>query len=64
MVTRRVGGGGKISLATFKYYVGRWLEGETVEVAISVEGMIEVTHRGVLVATHVRQHPVESEPRV
>jgi len=64
VVTRRVGGGGKISLATFKYYVGRWLEGETVEVAISAEGLIEVTHRGVLVATHVRQHPVESEPRV
>jgi hypothetical protein len=64
VVTRRVGGGGKISLATFKYYVGRWLEGETVEVAISGEGLIEVTHRGVLVASHVRQHPVESEPRV
>jgi len=64
VVTRRVGGGGKISLATFKYYVGRWLEGETVEVAISAEGLIEVTHRGVLVATHVRQHPVEREPRI
>ncbi|MCI0545155.1 MAG: IS481 family transposase [Actinobacteria bacterium] len=63
-VTRRVGGGGKISLATFKYYVGRWLDGETVEVAISAEGLIEVTHRGVLVATHVRQHPVEREPSV
>ena len=64
VVTRRVGGGGKISLATYKYYVGRWLDGETVEVAISGEGLIEVTHRGVLIATHVRQHPVEREPSV
>jgi transposase InsO family protein len=64
VVTRRVGGGGKISLATLKYYVGRWLDGETVEVTISAEGLIEVTHRGVLVATHVRQHPVEREPSV
>lgn len=59
IVTRRVGGGGRISVATFKYYVGRWLEGETVEVQISAEGLIEISHRGVLVATHVRQHPVE-----
>jgi transposase InsO family protein len=64
VVTRRVSGGGRISLATFKYYVGRWLEGETVEVAITKEGLIEVSHRGVLVASHVRRHPVEAEPAV
>ena len=64
VVTRRVSGGGRISLATFKYYVGRWLDGETVEVAITKEGLIEVSHRGVLVASHVRQHPVEAEPAV
>ena len=64
VVTRRVSGGGRISLATFKYYVGRWLDGETVEVAITEGGLIEVTHRGVLVASHVRQHPVEAEPAV
>lgn len=64
VVTRRVSGGGRISLATFKYYVGRWLDGETVEVAITEEGLIEVTHRGVLVASHVRRHPVEAEPAV
>ena len=58
MVTRRVSGGGRISLATFKYYVGRWLDGETVEVAITEGVLIEVTHRGVLIASHVRQHPL------
>jgi transposase InsO family protein len=64
VVTRRVSGGGRVSLATFKYYVGRWLEGETVEVAITKEGLIEISHRGVLVGSHVRQHPVEAEPAV
>ena len=64
VVTRRVSGGGRISLATFKYYVGRWLDGETVEVAITEGGLIEVSHRGVLVVSHVRQHPPEAEPAV
>jgi transposase InsO family protein len=61
-VTRRVGQGGRISLATFKYHVGRWLAGETVDVAIGDDGLIEVSHRGVLVASHVRRHRVEDEP--
>jgi transposase InsO family protein len=61
-VTRRVGRGGRISLATHKYHVGRWLAGETVEVAIGDDGLIEISHRGVLVASHVRRHPVEKEP--
>jgi hypothetical protein len=64
VVTRRVGQGGRISLATFKYHVGRWLAGETVEVAIREDGLIEISHRGVLVASHVRRHPVEAEPAV
>jgi hypothetical protein len=33
-VTRTVGGGGRISLAGFKYHVGRWLGGETVDIVI------------------------------
>ena len=64
VVTRRVGQGGRISLATHKYHVGRWLAGETVEVAIREDGLIEISHRGVLVASHVRRHPVEAEPAV
>jgi transposase InsO family protein len=64
VVTRRVSGGGRISLATFKFYVGRWLDGEIVEVAIREDGLIEISHRGVLVASHVRQHPAEAEPAV
>ena len=63
-VTRKVGQGGRISLATFKYHVGRWLAGETVEVDIRDDGLIEISHRGVLVASHVRRHPVEKESSV
>jgi hypothetical protein len=61
-VTRRVGKGGRVSLATFSYHVGRWLAGETVDVVISDDGLVEISHRGVLVATHVRRHPPEAEP--
>ncbi len=60
-LTRRVGSGGRISLAGHKYHVGRWLAGEVVEVA-SNDALIEISHRGVMVATHARRHPVEKEP--
>ena len=63
-VTRKVGQGGRISMATFPYHVGRWLAGETVDVTITVDGLVEISHRGVLVATHARQHPPEAEPQV
>ncbi len=61
-VTRRVGQGGRISLATFHYHVGRWLAGETVDVVVTVDGLVEISHRGVLVATHAVRHPPEAEP--
>ena len=63
-VTRRVGQGGRISLANFKYHVGRWLAGETVEVAITRDGLIEIFHRGVLIASHVKRHRPRAEPAV
>ena len=62
-VTRKVGQGGRISLAGHKYHVGRYLAGETVDVAIR-DGLVEVWHREVLVASHARQHAVEDEPAV
>ena len=61
-VTRRVGKGGRISLATFGYHVGRWLAGETVDVVVTVDGLVEISHRGVLVATHAVRHSPEAEP--
>jgi transposase InsO family protein len=63
-VTRKIGRDGRISLANHRYHVGRWLAGETVDVAITVDGLVEISHRGVLVATHARQHPPEAEPQV
>lgn len=62
VVTRRVGKNGRISLATFPYHVGSWLAGETVEVALTADGLVEISHRGVLVATHAKRHPPEAEP--
>ena len=44
-VTRRVGKGGRISLATFAYHVGRWLAGETVDVVVTTDGLVEISHR-------------------
>jgi transposase InsO family protein len=60
-VTRKVGRDGRFSLATHRYHVGRWLAGETVDVMIT-ESLVEVSHRGVLVATHAKRHPPEAEP--
>ena len=63
-VTRKVSQAGRISLANFGYHVGRWLAGETVDVEITVDGLIEISHLGVLIATHARRHPPEAEPNV
>ncbi len=62
-VTRRVTATGRISLLGFSYHVGTWLAGETVEV-VSRDGVIELLHRGVLVATHARRHPPGMEPEL
>jgi hypothetical protein len=51
-VTRKVGRDGRIGLANHRYHVGRWLAGETVEVEVTTDGLLQVSHRGVLVATH------------
>jgi transposase InsO family protein len=61
--TRRVGGNGRISFAAFPYHVGRWLAGETVDVAVR-DGLVEIHHAGVLVATHARRHRPDKDPAV
>ncbi len=68
-VTRRVGHSGKISLGGELYHVGTYLAGETVDLELT-EGLIHVSHRGVLVASHARRRPpvgnrsVERAPRI
>jgi transposase InsO family protein len=60
-LTRRVGDSGGISLCTFPYHVGAWLAGETVDV-VTDDRLVQIFHRGVLVATHARRHPLEATP--
>ena len=62
-VTRRVGKGGRASLANHSYHVGRWLAGVTVDVVVATDGLVEISHLGVLVATHAVRHPPEAEPQ-
>jgi transposase InsO family protein len=53
-VSRWVGHGGKISLGGFGYFVGASFAGQPVEVVVA-EGLVEILHAGVLVATQVQR---------
>jgi transposase InsO family protein len=59
--TRKVTATGMICFASVRYHVGRWLAGQTVEVVCDA-GLVQLSHRGVLVATHARRHRPEHEP--
>jgi transposase InsO family protein len=58
--TRRVGRNGLISFAACHYRAGVWLAGQDVDVVCD-GGLVHVHHRGVLVATHARRHPVDKQ---
>lgn len=60
VTTRRVSAKGTISFASATYKAGAWLAGQTVEVVCD-GGLVELRHRGVLIATHARRHPVDKE---
>jgi transposase InsO family protein len=53
-VNRWVNARGLISLAGFPYPVGATFSGEPVEVVVSA-GLVQILHRGVLVATHAQR---------
>jgi len=61
-VTRLVGRSGKISLCGFPYYAGSYLAGETVSVAVTDSGLVEISHRGELIAARARRHPPTADP--
>jgi hypothetical protein len=61
-VSRRVGRSGRISLGGYAYHVGAWLAGETVTVAVCEDGLVEISHRGVLLASHARRHSPTAQP--
>ena len=61
VTTRRVNSAGAISFATARYKAGgRWLAGQSVEV-VCEGGLVQILHRGVLVATHARRHPIDKQ---
>ena len=59
-VTRRVGRNGSISFAAASYRAGVWLAGENVTV-ICDDGLVQLHHRGVLIATHARRHRIDKQ---
>jgi transposase InsO family protein len=59
--TRRVSSKGLISFAMARYKAGAWLAGQEVEVRCQA-GLVQLFHRGVLVATHARRHPIDKQP--
>jgi transposase InsO family protein len=60
VTTRRVSSKGTIGFATVLYKAGVWLAGQTVEV-VCEGGLVQIHHRGVLVATHARRHPLDKQ---
>jgi transposase InsO family protein len=60
VTTRRVSANGTISFATAKYKAARWLAGQNVEVVCDA-GLVKLFHRGELIATHARRHPVDKQ---
>jgi transposase InsO family protein len=59
-VSRVVDQAGRISVLTFRYHVGRHLAGCSVEVENSA-GLLNVSHNGVLVATHAKRHLADDD---
>jgi transposase InsO family protein len=62
-VDRTVDRAGRISILKHRYHVGRHLAGRSVRVE-SVDGLLSITHDGVLVATHARRHLAEDDDRM
>lgn len=62
-VVRRVDAAGRISIIKHRYHVGRYLAGQQVTVE-SADGLLHVSHNGVVVATHARRHLPEDDNRM
>ena len=60
VATRRVGANGRISFAAASYLAGVWLAGQDVTVVCD-GGLVHLSHRGVLVATHARRHSPDKQ---
>ncbi len=62
-VVRRVDTAGRISIIKHRYHVGRYLAGQQVTVE-SADGLLHISHNGVVVATHARRHLPEDDNRM
>ena len=62
-MSRWVNGRGRISLAGFDYAVGAAFAGEPVEVVVT-GGLVEISHAGVLVATHAQRLRADQSDRL
>jgi transposase InsO family protein len=62
-VTRRVDDKGRILILNHRYHVGRYLAGQSVTVTVD-NGLLNVAHNGVVVATHARRHKQEDDERM
>ena len=60
VTTRRVNAKGTISFAAASYKVGVWLAGQEVDVVCD-GGLVQLHHRGVLIATHARRHAIDKQ---
>jgi transposase InsO family protein len=63
IAARKVDPGGRISVVKHRYHVGRYLAGETVSIE-SKDGLLHISHNGVVVATHARRHLPEDDERI
>ncbi len=63
VVAQRVDQAGRISILKHRYHVGRYLAGEQVAVE-SRDGLLHVTHNGVVIATHARRHLLDLDDKM
>ncbi len=63
VVGRRVDNAGRISILKHRYHVGRHLSGEAVTIE-SADGLLHITHNGVVIATHARRHLIDDDDKM
>jgi hypothetical protein len=63
VIGRRVDRAGRISILKHRYHVGRHLAGEAVTIESS-NGLLHVSHNGVVVATHARRHLIDDDDKM
>ena len=63
VVGRRVDRAGRISILKHRYHVGRHLGGEAVTIESS-DGLLHISHNGVVVATHARRHLIDDDDKL